>query len=72
MGKKFGVWVIIIGRNLYRVNIGDNTWTFFDTDNPETYYETVIMSGTSDITGAQHSQLESDQISWEQTAQHRT
>ena len=37
MGKKFGFWVIIIGKTRYQVNIDDNTWEFVDTYNPVPY-----------------------------------
>ena len=59
MGKKFGFLLIIIGKNRYRVNIGDNTWAFFDTDDPGPYIKTVIMAVSTTIAGAQRSQLES-------------
>ena len=57
MGRKFGFLVIIIGENCYRVNIGDNTWEFLNTDKPGPYEETVITDGSTTITGTQHSQL---------------
>ena len=59
MGKKFGFLLIIIGKNRYRVNIGDNTWAFFDTYDPGPYIKTVIMAVSTTIAGAQRSQLES-------------
>ena len=62
MGNKFSFLVIIIGKTFYRVNIGDDTWEFFNTDDPWTYEEIVIMSLSKTITGTKTSQLESAHI----------
>ena len=62
MGKKFGFLVIIIGKNCYRLNIGNNTWAFVDTDDPFPYDKTVIMAVSTTVTDTQHSQLESSHI----------
>ena len=37
MGEIFGFLVIIIVNTCYRVNIGNYTWEFFDTENPGPY-----------------------------------
>ena len=40
MGKKLDFLVFIIGKNCYRVKIGDNTWKFVYTDKPGPHEKT--------------------------------
>ena len=62
MGNNFGFLVIIIGKNCYRVNIGDIIWAFFDTYDPCPYDKTVIMAVSTTATSVQCSPLETYHI----------
>ena len=62
VGKKFSFLVIIVDKTCYRVNISDNKWEFVNTDDPGPYNKTIIMDGSTTITGAQLRKLYSTHI----------